>query len=78
MAVQFMPVSHGVRSHMEVCQRVAWFVFECLEREHLITMKALAATVAETSLGWMAAWQPLGPFAPVCARPPKARARPTG
>jgi hypothetical protein len=53
-----LPLTHSLRSQIEAYQRVAWFVFECVEREHLLTLKALAAPAVSPGLGWLAAWQP--------------------
>jgi hypothetical protein len=32
--------------------RLAWFVYGCLEREHLLTANAVAAHFAPCGLGW--------------------------
>jgi hypothetical protein len=59
MTMQFLPVSHGMRAQIEACQRATWFVFESLEREHLIAVKSLSATAPAIGLGWWVALQSL-------------------
>jgi hypothetical protein len=43
MPTRFLPLTHPLaRPHVEACTRLAWFIFECLEREHRLNLKALS------------------------------------
>jgi len=68
MTMPFLPMTHGLRTHLEEMQRIAWFVFESLEREHLIAWKALWATAPAAGLTWVSAWGPIGLVSPLSPR----------
>jgi len=53
MTMQFLPVSHSLRDHVEACQRLAWFMVEAIERENVITFKALLATLPAPGWPWV-------------------------
>ena len=76
MTTQFLSLFHGVRSQLEGCQRVAWFVFESFEREHLLTLRALSATLPTLGIPWAFALHPLARTFPAvtAAEPPRADA----
>jgi hypothetical protein len=59
MPTRFLPLTHLARPHAEACTRLAWFIFGCLEREHLLNIKALAKS--PPGVAWW--WTPQG----VCA-----------
>jgi hypothetical protein len=65
MPTRFMPLTHHlVRPHVEACTRLAWFIFECLEREHLLNLKALS----QWRPGVAPWWTPQGGYA-TCETP---------
>lgn len=40
----FISMTQLVRAQVEQYQRVTWFLIECMEREHILTLRALAST----------------------------------
>ena len=60
MSMVFLPVAHVLRPQAEAYQRLAWFLWECLEREHLITLRAWAASVPAVGLRATTALHPFG------------------
>ena len=38
----FISMTQLVRAQLEQYQRVTWFLVECMEREHIITLRAMA------------------------------------
>ena len=45
MSIHFLPVTHVFRTQLEAYQRAAWFVWECIERENLLTLRAWSASM---------------------------------
>ena len=40
----FISITQLVRAQFEAYQRATWFLVECMEREHRLTLRALAST----------------------------------
>ena len=49
---RFMSVTDLMRSHVEPYQRLAWFLYEAVEREHRLNLHAWAATPGAFVLAW--------------------------
>jgi hypothetical protein len=45
MTTKHLSLASVVRNHVEAYQRLAWFIVESIEREHLITLRAFWATL---------------------------------
>ena len=67
MTTPFTSLTHLLRSQIEPYERVAWFVFESLEREHRLTLTALSASSPTTGFGWVRTMQPLAHLFPAAA-----------
>jgi len=59
MTTDFIGLTHLVRSQMAEYERVALFLFECLERERQLNLKALSASSPFVAMTWMSAMQPV-------------------
>jgi hypothetical protein len=55
MTTDFIGLAHLVRSQMGEYERVALFLFECLERERQLNLKALSASSPFVAMTWMSA-----------------------
>jgi hypothetical protein len=59
MTASFVSFTDVARAQFEAYSRVAWFLFECVEREHRITLKAVLESPPAVAARWLQAMQPV-------------------
>ena len=47
----FISITQLMRAQVEAYQRATWFIIECMEREHRLTLRALASTWTQAVRG---------------------------
>lgn len=58
MTTDFIRLTYLARSQIAEYERVAWFLFECLERERRLNLKALSASSPLVFMTLMCGMQP--------------------
>lgn len=58
MTTHFTSFTHLLRTQIAECERVSWFLYEALEREHRLTIEAVSACSPAVVLAWMSPMQP--------------------